>query len=276
MGAISEYYDGLDKIKEDAGSDDIVKISPSSIERFFSSTSQWYYEEIDGNDKAFQGSTSTYLGTIVHHCAEMAGKGLYDKNTIQNDVKEFINEITDPEVNKAEIETLWEGMADELVNNAVTDDVTFVGQEEFLFSKLKDNIYVGGTYDALIKDPNNSRGLIVRDYKTAARKPTGINRGYRLQAHAYAYMLTEEKGHNITGIELSFITRPSKTMSPRYFSFTEPYTKEDHESIGSLLRLMAESIHMYKTNKDMRNIIAQRPIPPAQKARPVLKGILKR
>lgn len=261
MSKIAEYYDGMDAIKADAGKNDVFKISPSSVADFFTATSQYYNEQVLGKEKAFQGSTSTHLGTIVHHCAEM---GVTNKDItiedLEKDVTAFLATITDPEVNHDTILSLWQPMAEVLMDNTVRDDSReIVGTEEFMYRKLNDDVYVGGTYDALIKDktPFTAKdGLCVVDYKTASSKPSGINRQYRLQAYTYAWMLTEA-GENITSIELCFVCRPTKTLGVRYFPFTEKYTQQNHEYIGGILALIAESVSKFKSNPELRHLLAQ-------------------
>ena len=254
MAKIADYYDGLDKIASDAGNSEAFKISPSSLSKFFGFTSQWYNEEVEKNDKKFQGSTSTYLGTIVHHCAEVAGNE-GDTETFQSDVDEFLATVKDPLIDKEEIQSLWLDMASQLTSDTIYDGTVIESTEEFIFHKLLPNIYVGGTYDALIEDKVRG-GLIVRDYKTAAKKPSGITYEYRLQAFTYAYML-REAGKNITGIQLAFVTRPTKTLPVRTFTFDEPYTDENHRFIGSILALIAESVQAYKANPELKYLLAQ-------------------
>lgn len=258
MSKIADYYDGMDAIRADSGNPDVFKISPSSVTDFFTSTSQYYHEQVLGEEKAFQGSTSTHLGTIVHHCADVsANKG--DTTTFEQDVEDFLATITDPEVDKDQIRSLWFNMASELVTNAVLEEGReFIGTEDFLYTKLNDDVYVGGTYDALVKDraDYSGTGLCVVDYKTASTKPSGINYKYKLQAYTYAWMLTEA-GQNITAIELCFVTRPTKTLPVRYFNFKEPYTEQNHNFIGSILNLIAESVSKFRHNPELRHLLAQ-------------------
>jgi len=255
MAKIEDYYDGIPEIQKDAGTEDVMKISPSSIAKFFTATSQWYNEEVEGNEKVFQGSTSTHLGTIVHHCAEVSGNE-GDTTTFEKDVEDFLATIKDPNVDKNEIRSLWFDMASALVSDTILDGTQIHSTEKFIFKKLVDNVYVGGTYDALIVDPANPAGLIVRDYKTASKKPSGITYEYKLQAYTYAWML-KEAGHPITGIELAFVTRPTKTLPVRTFVFREPYTNDNHMFIGSLLSLISESVAKYKSTPELRYLLAQ-------------------
>ena len=262
MPNIAAYHDGMPEIIADSGNPDIFKISPSSVADFFTETSRYYHEQVLGEDKAFNGSTSTYLGSIVHHCAEVAADPNGDRDNFENDVDEFLATITDPEVDKDTIRALWYPMATSLIDHAIDDDTReIVGTENFMFKKLNDDVYVGGTYDALIKDTTPfapADGLCVVDYKTASTKPQGINWKYRLQAYTYAWMLTEA-GHNITAIELCFVCRPTKTLGVRYFPFTEKYTPQNHEYIGKQLAFIAESVSAFKNKPELRHLLSQDP-----------------
>lgn len=263
MAAIADYYDGLDAIKEHAGTQDIFKISPSSLSSFFGYTSNWYHEEVLGNEKAFKGSTATHLGTIIHHYCESVAKG-EDLGLVGVEVEEFLATIMDPDVDKNIIRELWLGMAELLSSECITPDHKLVSTEEFVYQELLPAIYVGGTYDALrinkgdysYQEGMENPPLIVRDYKSAGSKPSGIAYNYKLQAYTYAWMLREQ-GKNITAIELCFIVRPTKTLPARYFEFQEPYTDENHEFIGSILKLVAESVQMFKSNPKMQYLLAQ-------------------
>jgi len=256
MSAIAQYYDGMDSIKEDSGNPDIFKISPSSVADFFTATSQYYREQVLGEEKAFQGSTATHLGIIIHHCAEIsANQG--DTSTFESDIEEFLATITDPEIDKDAILSNWFGMASILVTEGVLnrpDD--FIETEQFIYTKLNDDVYVGGTYDALVTDPANPDTLRVVDWKTAATKPSSFNFKYKLQAFTYAWML-RESGRAISSVELSFTVRPTKTLPARYFQFVEPYTDQTHDYIGGILNLIAESVSKFKSTPELRHLLSQ-------------------
>lgn len=254
MSKIADYYDGMDEIREHSGNDGIFKISPSSIADFFTNTAQYFYEQVEGNEKAFQGSTSTYLGTIVHHIAEMA----VEKSTVTSeDVEQFLSEINDPNVDKDDIRKLYNEMGSILVANTVNDfSWDIVSTEQFIFEKLNDDVYVGGTYDALRRDPATNDGYCVVDYKTASTKPSGINLKYRYQAYTYAWML-RQRNINVTSIELCYVTRPTKTLPVRYFNFKEEFNEVNYDFIDSTLKLIAKCVSMYKQKPELRAIIAK-------------------
>ena len=256
---IADYHDGMPEIIADSGNPDVFKISPSSVADFFTETSRYYHEQVLGEEKAFNGSTATHLGTIVHHCAEVQATEGETLDNIEQEVEDFLSTITDVEVDKETIRSLWFPMAQVLLDNAIDDPAReIVGTENFMFKKINDDVYVGGTYDALIKDKSDfsGNGLCVVDYKTASSKPAGINWKYKLQAYTYAWMLTEA-GHNITAIELCFVVRPTKTLPVRYFPFMEKYTQQNHDYIGGILKLIAESVSKFKSNPELRHLLAQ-------------------
>ena len=97
----------------------------------------------------------------------------------------------------------------------------------------------------------------IRDYKTASTKPSGISYAYRLQAHIYAFLATHYLGHKVSQIELQFVTRPTKTLPCRHFSFTEPFTEENLATITDQLQLIAESVDFWNKNPDLRYLLAQ-------------------
>ena len=247
---ISSYYDGADQLTADHGSADYTRISPSSAANFFSNTRQWYGENLL-NEPGFDGSDSTVLGNIVHYFAEQAGKGLQVSNPDQI-VKTFLD--SQQIQNRQEIESLWRDMSQTLINGCIIGKSKPTLVEHFSYQKLLTGIYVAGTCDALIPIGNGTYS--VRDYKTTSTKPSGIPYHYRLQAHIYAYLLTKQ-GYLISQIELQYVTRPTKTLPCRHFSFTEPFTSEDLSKIEGQLLLIADSVQTWKSNPELRYLLCQ-------------------
>lgn len=151
--AISDYYDGLDKLAEDHGGTDFVKISPSQAADFFSSTRQWYGQILLG-EAGFEGSDSTILGTIVHYFAEQASLKIKPDNPEQL-VTEYLAEQK-PE-NADEILSLWKDMANELIKGCILGQPKPLATELFMYHKLLPGIYVGGTTDAIIPMPQGAQ-----------------------------------------------------------------------------------------------------------------------
>ena len=256
---ISSYYDGSDVLTSDHGSPNYTRISPSSVANFFSATRQWYGETLL-NEPGFEGSDATILGNIVHYFAEQAGKGITVSNATQ-----LVSDYLDTQAceNRAEIESLWKDMASTLIAGCITGKPKPTLVEYFSFDKLLPGIYVAGTCDALIPIGNGTYSI--RDYKTTATKPYGIPYHYRLQAQVYAYLLTKQ-GYPVSQIELQYVTRPTKTLPCRHFSFIEPFTDEDLAKVEGQLKLIADSVHTWNTHPELRYLLMQdyrlKPPPP--------------
>ena len=248
---ISDYYAGLDVIAEDNGSTDFFKLSPSSLAKFFTNTREWYGETLLG-ETYFTSSDSTILGTIVHYFAEQASLRLKPENPDKL-VADYLS--TQKVESPAEIQALWKDMSNELIKGCIHGHPKPLATEQFMFHKLLPGIYVGGTTDAIVDLGNGT--VSIRDYKTASTKPSGISYAYRLQAHIYAFLATHYLGHKVSQIELQFVTRPTKTLPCRHFSFTEPFTEENLATITDQLQLIAESVDFWNKNPDLRYLLAQ-------------------
>ena len=255
MKQINDYYDGLDRFPEGS-----IKISPSSLGRFFSYTSQWYRETLLGED-GFQGSTATILGSIVHFAAETR------KAPSETMVLEYISkQKCEYELDEilANYIPMCEAIVDHLLESQETE--TIVKEEEFINTHIKDIVHVGGTYDALYEtteyvdengEVHTGNFKILRDYKTATQKPSyGFTKDYSTQLLTYVYVL-KEQGINIDAIELKYITRPTKTLPARIFTFIRPVTIENLEYIDSVLTLVADSILSFIEYPHLRGVIAQ-------------------
>lgn len=251
MSKISEYYDGLDQIEADNGSADFFKISPSQAMNFFTSPRQWFGENFLG-EPGFEGSDATVLGTIVHYIVEQHSLGTPPENPEQ-DVKEYLDSIPFLE-NREEIESIWEELAHTIITGCIEHKPKPLATEQFMFSKLLPGIYVGGTTDAIMKVGDGT--VSIRDYKTAATKPAGISAQYRFQAHIYAYLATKA-GHVVSQIEIQYGVKPTKTMGCRHFSFVEPFTEDDLERVTSQLKLIADTVALWKKDPSLHYILAK-------------------
>ena len=246
---IPAYNNGSDTLTADFGSTAYIKISPSSAADFYSRTRKWYGELLMG-EPGFEGSDATVLGNIVHYVAELAGSK--NLRPLDDDVSAYLN--TQQLENRAEIELIWKDMATTLLEGCIRGRALPVFTEHFLHYRLRDNIYVAGTCDALMPIGNGTYS--VRDYKTAATKPAGIPFNYRLQAHIYAFLYVQ-LGYKISQIELQYVVRPTKTLPSRHFSFIEPFTDEDYLKVHNALHLMADSLALWNSAPELRYILAQ-------------------
>ena len=251
---IANYYDGLDLIPDNA-----FKISPSSVSKFFTEKATWYREKLLGEPKKFVGSTSTVLGTIVHHCCEITAKG-EDRSSLDNDVETYMAKFDDDEYDKNKIRDLWRNMAESMIKEYVLGS-NIVDTEQFILHELVPNVFVGGTYDAITSTiPNDSLTsptgiLTLRDYKTASKKPSTFTYSYKLQAYTYAYIL-HQKGIPISDVELCFAIQPTKTMGVRTERFIVPFDKSAYLFIEGILMLIAESVETWKEYPNCRYLLA--------------------
>jgi len=261
MKDLFAYYNGLDKIPKDA-----FKISPSSVENFFSEKTQWYRENLLGEPKKFKGSTATVLGTCIHACAEvvanakMAGEA-HNSDELAIAVEEYITTYDDnPDYDTAKIRDLWRNMAEPLITEYVLP-ANNIATEEFILHELLPNIYVGGTYDAITSTvPNddlyNPVGqLTVRDYKTASIKPSSFSYKYKLQAFTYAYIL-HQKGIKVSNVELCYTIQPTKTLPVRIFNFSVPFDANAYSFIEGILYLISDSVQAFKAKPEWRYLLA--------------------
>ena len=258
-----EYYDGLDQLPKGA-----FKISPSSVENFFSEKTTWYRENLLGEAKKFTGSTSTVLGTCVHAAAEVVANAKiagtpHDSDALKAAVEAYIATYDDnEEYNTSDIRALWYNMAEPMIRDYVLPANT-IATENFILHEILDGVYVGGTYDAITSTvPNddlyNPIGrLTVRDYKTASSKPTSFSWKYTLQAYTYAYIL-HQKGIKVDEVELVYTVRPTKSKPNEYrtLNFTKPFDNYAYEMIEGILKLIAESVQCFKEWPDMQYLLA--------------------
>lgn len=252
MEKISAYYDGSDILTEDNGSEDYFRISPSGMSKFFSSTTQWCRENLLG-EEGFTGSTSTILGSIVHYFAEQAALGKPPRDADQL-VADYLDSQT-IEFDRAEVEEHWRDMANVLNTECVFPTQKQVHSvEQFIYEKVLPGVYIAGTYDALISNGNGT--YTVRDYKTAAKKPSSFSYDYKIQALAYAWVL-RKRGFNISHVELQYVVKPTKTLPVRHVTFTHAVTEEDMLFIENVIKLIADYVKTWKEKPELRYILAQ-------------------
>ena len=259
--SLFEYYDGKDQLPKDG-----FKISPSSVENFFSEKTTWYRENLLGEPKKFTGSTSTVLGTCVHAAAEVVANAKmvghpHDSEKLAEGVEKYIASYDDnPDYDTAKIRDLWRNMAEPLITEYILDANT-IATEDFMLHELLPNIFVGGTYDAITSTvPNDDLYkpvgvLTVRDYKTASSKPSTFSYKYKLQAFTYAYILAQ-KGIHVDYVELCFTIQPTKTLPVRTFNFRVPFNQNSYEFIEGILYLMADSVQAFKAMPEWRYLLA--------------------
>ena len=242
------------------------KISPSQLSRFLDSTSQWYREFLLGEAPAFQGNTMSHLGTIVHAHAEAFAKG---ETIPTSDIASYIASIDNPDVDKSFIRDQYEVMSQALIDQFLSSNIP-KKTELFLYKELIPGIGVGGSIDSIGHDQWDPTQLVIRDYKTtnSLNPPTGISRNYWFQQMAYVY-LARMHGYNIRSFELVYITtnqvnriseitgKPMKDYPTTVSTIAHQVTSEDIDIIESTLKLVAESVHAWNTQPEIRHLLAQ-------------------
>ena len=246
-----EYNDGAE------ATNNAFRISASQLSKFFDKTSEWYRENLLG-EEGFTGNTSTYLGTVVHAGIEMFVKeGQVNWQALQ----EYIDSIDHPEVDKDHILDQYEAMIYAVLPFVETNMPTEV--EKFVFHEILPGIGAGGSIDALRNDT-------IMDWKTTSSKvpPVKFSRNYWFQQMTYAWVL-KQQGVNIRYLKLVYITqnetgrisdktgKPLKDYPSEVSVVTEEVTEEGLELIGSCLQLVAESVQTWNNNPELRHLLAQ-------------------
>jgi hypothetical protein len=259
-----EYYDGENHLKPTD-----FRISPSSIHKFFGKKREWYGENLLGEEKKFTGSSATILGTAVHACCEVVANAKssgvpHDSEELHEAIDNFISEYDDDDdIDTSMIRSNWKNMAELLIKEYVLP-VNTISTEQFITYEVLPGIVPSGTYDAItstspmdtidtIKNPSGS--LTLRDWKTSATKPSSFSYAYKLQAATYCYILSKQ-GIKIDNMELCFAVRPTKTLPVRVLKLVEPYTPQLHKMIEGIIKLIADSVQVYKDYPDIRYLLA--------------------
>lgn len=242
--------------------DDVTKgafrISASQLSKFFDRTSEWYHENLLG-EEGFTGNTATELGTIVHAGIEMfVTTGEVDWQALED---YMISLEGKPDVDVYVIESQYTYMIEAALPFVEANMPTEV--EKFVFHELLPGIGAGGSIDAL-------RGDTIMDWKTTSMKspPTKFSRNYWFQQMTYAWVL-KQQGIDIRYLKLVFITqndtgrvsektgKPLKDYPSQVSVVTEEVTQEGLELIGSCLNLVAQSVQAWHDNPELRHLLAQ-------------------
>lgn len=233
------------------------RISASQLSKFFDRTSEWYHENLLG-EEGFTGNTATHLGTVVHAGIEMY---VTEGEVNWTALEEYIHSIEDPEVDVYHILNQFEPMISAVLPFVDTHMPTEV--EKFVFQEILPGIGAGGSIDAL-------RGDTIMDWKTTSAKtpPTRFSRNYWFQQMTYAWVL-KQQGINIRYLKLVYITqnetgrvsektgKPLKDYPSEYSVVTEEVTQDGLDLIESCLKLVAESVQTFKDKPELRHLLAQ-------------------
>lgn len=255
------YNDGKSVIPKDT-----FRISPSQMSKFFDSTSEWYRTMLL-DEEGFNGNTATHLGNCVHVAAEMYTKTQTIDHAIINT---YINSIDDPEVDKEIIRFQYPVMVQALVSGFLSKQSHSSAEtEQFVVAEVLPGVVVGGSIDRY--DPLKAGGTVT-DYKSMGsldkvRLPTRFARAYFFQQLTYAWALIKA-GRPVSQVELIFVTRhntgrvndkgkPLKDYPSTVHRVFEPVTDENMDFIESVLKTIAESVLLWKSNPEYKHILAQ-------------------
>jgi len=253
------YKDNSDLLPEDHK----FKISPSKFANFVTRPHDWYRSEILKED-VFTGNTSSVLGTVCHHIAEVVAK---EQPVDKSIIEEYIalkqpSEEYDPDIVSAN----YMAMSERLVNDYVLENMSkYFEIEKFHYAEVDNGYYVAGTADFL----EGSKGdCLIGDYKTynSKTKPRAIPMNYKYQLLTLAYLL-RANGYNPTRIRLVYINRhikgqisektgkQMKSYPPEVTVLTETITDDDFEFIESLLNLCVDSCEASKAHPELTHVI---------------------
>lgn len=254
--------------------DDAFGISPSGLHRFFSEPWNWYGEMVLGNAPAFQGSTSTVLGTIVHYVGEeFANTQSVDKSEIWKYICKECNIPYPGDVPEDADDEFWEVYFSEFNTSELYDTQRIIEQyrpmgnaliqylsktglpqhtEDLISREVLPGYYACGSADAV-------HGDCLIDYKTTSvMSPSEkIPFNYRLQLLTYAWIY-KGMGIDINRIRIVWITnnetgrvsektgKPLKDYPSKVVPVTQSITQEDFEYIENILKLVAETVEKGK------------------------------
>lgn len=242
---------------------DAFRISPSQLSRFFDQTSQWYREMLLGEAPEFTGSTASELGTCLHAAAAM----YFDTGSVDMSAIDSYIASLPADIDHALISDQYRPMVNVLINDFLSKNKG-THSETFFKYELLPGIFVAGTVDMI-----DTRRRILYDYKSmgsldSARVPTSFPRAYYFQQLAYVYLL-RQNGIQIDYCKLVYISRNNvgrisgKTQKPLqdYPStvniVTHQVTDEDMLLIENCLKLVAESVLVFKSTPEIQHLLAQ-------------------
>lgn len=278
-----DYISGASILPEGA-----FGISPSNVNNFFTSPSQWYREQVLGED-GFTGSTSSVLGTIVHYCAESFAKKqtvnineiynyIYKECVLTKDLSpkfedtlpeeekiEFLRMAgNNPEIDVHRILDQWKIMGQTLINYLSENGLPY-RSEELIKAEIIPGYWVSGSADAV---KGSDVSAVLEDYKTTGKltADTTIPSYYKYQLLTYAYIYNQ-MGVNVDRIRIIWITnnvvgrvsektgKPMKDYPCTVTAVTEPITQGDLNFIKSILTLVAESVRAVKETPSLTHLI---------------------
>ena len=238
---------------------DFIRISPSSISKFFEYPSVWFLDNLTDEPKSFIGNTSSVLGTCCHHIYELYGRNpkefIENKDNIYQNLNQELHEYLKSDlqlqtvVDEEIVLDRYPLIAREVVNGYISTTMP-TEVEKSVYTQIEGyDIYLAGTIDNITKN-------IIVDYKTVGTKPNteSIPFNYKIQLLAYWYIL-DKLGYKMDWIRLVYGVAPTKTMGARCFTVTERISDEDKKLVTDTINLMCESIKRCKEDNSLIPIV---------------------
>ena len=272
-------------------SKEAIRINASGINDYFTNTKQWYAEKLEGKEQGFQGNSFSVTGTITHFIAEQFVRFKTISKEDQQEISNYIKKHTDSNYSdyNADIDINYimdnyRPMAETLINDYVMENMPS-RVEDFVHMELADNLYVGGSIDAVlggnITDCSNGKITVgsnpqpacIVDYKTTSMRPNSlrnkkINRKYKLQLLTYAWILTQQ-GQPVDRVRIVYVTqndinrisektgKPMQSYPSEVVILTEGVTDEDLEMIESIIYMIRDGVIAWKDYPELRHVISQ-------------------
>jgi hypothetical protein len=266
-----EKYFGYDDGKGTAAEGNF-RIGASQVSKFFDTTSQWYRENLLGED-GFTGNTASELGNCVHAAAAMrTERGRVSYETIEAYIDTLDSIAFDTEQIRAQYPLMVDTLLPFMESNPTTE------AEKFIYYEILPGIGAGGSIDALFGDHviaedgtiTYTGEVTIRDWKTssALSPPNKFSRNYWFQQMVYSWVL-KQLGITVSKIQLVYITRsvtgrvsektgkPLKDYPSQLAVVTEEVTDESLALIGSCLQLIAESVQAWNTQPELHHLLSQ-------------------
>ena len=235
--------------------DNAFRISPSMIYGFTDKKWEWYRTQVLGESGDFLGNTSTVLGSCIHRIAE---RYIKTRDTNLDELKAYVDDMSMliPDLDKEFILSQLEPMGKVLIEYLNLFGIP-ERSENRIAVKLTDNVYVGGTADALIGDT-------LVDFKTTSMSTPReyIPNNYKWQMLTYAWIY-RKLGIEVNNIRVVWIThniegrisektgKPLKDYPSKVVPITQSITEDDMRFIDDYIHLIADTYLMGKAKPEL-------------------------
>lgn len=241
-----------------------IKLSPSSLWKFFEFPRVWYEENIEYPLDDTIISSKMITGTACHIVYEEVTKHIqsclqynssdtsFDTERLFSQIDRYMDEYIGDNYHMLDtpLETMksnYKATATVVVNEYISK-VLPNNSEVSLQCEVDNyyNFYLAGTIDNVTQDR-------IIDYKTVFSKPSGdeIKFSHWLQLMAYRYMYQNVYKSPINEIAIVYGIVPMKTIGARCIQVRKQVTKEDEILFNDTIKLICESIKRCKQDNSL-------------------------